>query len=223
MHLKKVLAMTAAACLMSLSAYAAQVNTIIDTGSGMWAEPEKVYAEVDDTVKGWFGMSEEAMENMNFKERMALKDKSGLTFIPTSDSDAVVQVYREEKGNTLNEDTMVTGTQTRDVSMTKDDLAALSKELGADYIFYFRVTNSMPTFSAGFFSAGQKVNVTTDFRIWDAKQAKYVFMKRYQTTGSSKTIYVGGAGSTSHAVQKGLEKALKKIGEDKAQIIAAVH
>lgn len=63
--------------------------------------------------------------------------------------------------------------------------------------------------------------MTTDFRIWDAKQAKYVFIKRYQTTGSSKSIYVG-MGSTSHAIEKGLKKALDKIGNDKAQIVAVV-
>lgn len=43
--------MTAAACLLTISSYAAQINTIIDTGSGMWSDPEKVYTEVDESVK----------------------------------------------------------------------------------------------------------------------------------------------------------------------------
>ena len=221
MRIKKILAMTAAACLLTISSYAAQINTIIDTGSGMWSDPEKVYTEVDESVKSWFGLSDQSMEELNFKERLALKNKSDLTFIPTADSDAAVQVYREERGRATADDGMVPGMVARDISLDRDDLAALSKELGSDYIFYFRITNSEPTYSAGFFSAGQKVNVTTDFRIWDAKQAKYVFIKRYQTTGSSKSIYVG-MGSTSHAIEKGLKKALDKIGNDKAQIVAVV-
>ena len=42
MKVKRILALTVAACLCSISVYATQINTIIDTGSGMWAEPEKV-------------------------------------------------------------------------------------------------------------------------------------------------------------------------------------
>lgn len=204
MKLKKYLTMAALVYMMTASAEAAQINTIIDTGSGMFAEPEKVYTEIDNAVKGWFPA------------------KSGHTFVPTSDSDAIVQIYREEKGSTINSDEMVAGTQARDVSMTKDDLAHLSNELGSDYIIYFRVTNTVPTFTTGFMSAGQKTNVTTDFRIWDVKGAKYAFVKRYQTTGSSSSFYMG-AGSASNAVKNGLEKALKQISADKAKIVAAVQ
>ncbi len=220
MNLKKYFGMAALICMMSVSAEAAQINTIIDTGSGMFAEPEKVYNEIDNTVKGWFCPSEEEQRNMTFSERQALREVSH-TFVPTSDSDAIVQIYREEKGSTVNSDEMVTGTQSRDVSMTKEDLTNLSKELGADYIIYFRVTNTVPTTSIGFMSAGQKTNVTTDFRIWNAKEEKYAFVKRYQTTGSSSSFYVG-MGSASKAVKDGLEKALKQISADKAKILEVV-
>lgn len=52
MNLKKYFTMAALVCLLSASAEAAQINTIIDTGSGMFAEPEKVYEEIDTTIKG---------------------------------------------------------------------------------------------------------------------------------------------------------------------------
>lgn len=204
MKLKKYLTMAALVCMLSASVEAAQINTIIDTGSGMFAEPEKVYEEIDTTIKGWFPA------------------RAGHKFVPTADSDAIVQIYREEKGATVNTDEMVAGTQARDVSMSKEDLAKLSSELGADYIMYFRVTNTVPTVSVGFMSAGQKTNVTTDFRIWDARAEKYVFVKRYQTTGSSNSFYMG-VGSASKAVKNGLEKALKQISADKAKILDAVQ
>lgn len=70
MNLKKYLAMAALVCMMSVSAEAAQINTVIDTGSGMFAEPEKVYSEIDNAVKGCFPA------------------KASHTFVPTSDSDA---------------------------------------------------------------------------------------------------------------------------------------
>ena len=47
-------------------------------------------------------------------------------------------------------------------------------------------------------------------------------MKRYQTTGSSSSFYMG-MGSASNAVKNGLEKALKQISADKAKIVAAVQ
>lgn len=215
-----VAGMLIATSIFTCNVEAAQINTIIDTGSGMFAEPEKVYQEIDNTVKSWFFPSDEELKQMKFTERQALKNSSHV-LVPTSDSDATVQIYREEKGVTDNTDTMVTGTQIRDVSMTKADLAELSNQLGSDYIMYFRVTNAVPTISVGFMSAGQKVNVTTDFRVWDAKKNNYVFVKRYQTTGSSSSFYAG-MGSAGKAVKDGLEKALKQISADKAKIVAVV-
>lgn len=217
---KNILGLCVAATMFAGNAEAGQVNTIIDTGSGMFAEPEKIYQEIDDTIKGWFFPSEEEMREMTFTQRRALKEAAP-TLIPASESDAIVQIYREEKGVAASTDQMVTGMQGRDLTLTKADFANLSTELGADYIMYFRVTNTVPTVSVGFMSAGQKTNVTTDFRVWDAAKGNYVFVKRYVTTGSSSSFYAG-MGSASNAVKDGLEKALKQISEDKAKIVEVV-
>lgn len=218
---KKILGFMLAATMFATSAEAAQINTIVDTGSGMFAEPEKIYNEIDETLKSWFLPSEKEMKEMTFSQRMALKKGEQHVLVPISESDAIVQIYREEKGAAVSTDQMVTGMQARDITITKEDLANLSAELGSDYIMYFRVTNTVPTVSVGFMSAGQKTNVTTDFRVWDAKQQKYVFVKRYVTTGSSSSFYAG-VGSASNAVKDGLEKALKQINKDKAKIIEVV-
>lgn len=203
-------------------AEAAQINTIIDTGSGMFAEPEKVYKEIDETINSWFNLSAEEMKKLTFKERMALKSNGEHTLVPAADSDAIVQIYREEKGIAVSSDQMVTGMQVRDTTMTKEDMANLCTELGADYIIYFRVTNTMPTMTSGFMSIGMKTNVTTDFRVWSAKEARYTYAKRYITTGSSSSFYMG-VGSASNAVKDGLEKALEQIDEDKAAIVASIQ
>ena len=76
----------------------------------------------------------------------------------------------------------------------------------------------MPRFSGGFMSASQKVNVTLDFRIWSDKKADFVYTKRAMTTGTSTTVYVGGMGSSSHAIEKGLKKGLKEIEKDSVKI-----
>ena len=207
--MKNILGLCVAATMFAGNAEAGQVNTIIDTGSGMFAEPEKIYQDIDDTIKA-----------VSYTHLRALKEAAP-TLIPASESDAIVQIYREEKGVAASTDQMVTGMQGRDLTLTKADFANLSTELGADYIMYFRVTNTVPTVSVGFMSAGQKTNVTTDFRVWDAAKGNYVFVKRYVTTGSSSSFYAG-MGSASNAVKDGLEKALKQISEDKAKIVEVV-
>lgn len=52
----KCLGILLAANLFTASAEAAQINTIVDTGSGMFAEPEKVYAKIDSTLKVGFSL-----------------------------------------------------------------------------------------------------------------------------------------------------------------------
>ena len=54
MKLKRIVGLAVLSCLLLVTAAAAQINTIIDTGSGMFAEPEKLYSEIDATVKSWF-------------------------------------------------------------------------------------------------------------------------------------------------------------------------
>lgn len=44
-------------CMMSVNAEGMQINTVIDTGAGMFAEPEKVYSEIDNAVKGCFPLN----------------------------------------------------------------------------------------------------------------------------------------------------------------------
>lgn len=217
----KCAAMLLAANLFAVSAEASQINTIVDTGSGMFAEPEKVYDKIDDTLKSWFFPSEKEKEKMTFSQKHALQTGEQIVLVPISESDGTVQIYREEKGAAVSSDEMITGTNARNIAITKEDLKKLSKELGSDYIMYFRVTNTVPTVSVGFLSAGQKTNVTTDFRVWDAKKENYVFVKRYVTTGSSNSFYLG-VGSASNAVEDGLKKALKQIDKDKDKIIAVV-
>ena len=71
-------------------------------------------------------------------------------------------------------------------------------------------------------TGGQKVNVVLDFRIWSKKKDDYVYLKRYTTTGSSNTFYVGGFGSSGKAVDDGLKKSLKQVEKDGSKIRLAM-
>ena len=194
----------AAAIALSGSSPAVNVAVVLDTPGSYWAEPEKVYGAIDDTMK------------VLFKESSAYKVQS------VSDTDAYVQVYREENGQATTDDNgYMAGTGVRDLSLKKDDLAKLSEHFGADYLIYARVTSSAPQVKIGFMSGGQKVNVTTDFRIWSTKKKDFVYMKRYITSGSSNSFYAG-MGDSGHAVEKGLKKGLKEVEKDATKIRTAM-
>ena len=65
-----------AVSLFGSTADAAQINTIIDTGSGMFAEPEKVYQEIDKHVKSWFFPSEDEQKKLTLYEMMHMDDST---------------------------------------------------------------------------------------------------------------------------------------------------
>ena len=212
----KCLGVLLAVNILACSAEAARINTVIDTTSGMYGDPESVYNEIDYTVKSWFFPSEEEMKKMTFSQRTALENGNQHVLVPFSESDAIVQIYREEKaaaiirGQAVSDLQPFTGMQVLDTTINKEDLVKLSPRLGADYILYFKVTNNVPAY----ISDSQKVNVTTDFRVWDAKIGDYVFAKRYVTAGFARTRHYG-LGSPSDAIRSGLIQALDQIDKDK--------
>lgn len=176
------------------------VAVVLDTPGGMFSEPEKVYTMVQGSLDNIF------------------KGVAQYKILPLGETDSYVQIYREENDLTLNMDTAITGVTQRDLSLKKDDISKICKHFEADYVIYTRVTSTAPRVSIGFMSAGQKVNVTLDFRVWSDKKADFVYTKRAMTTGSSKTIYAGGMGSSSHAIEKGLKKGLEEIEKDSLKI-----
>lgn len=194
-------------CSLSHQVYAVDLNdnkitvaVVLDTPGGMFSEPEKVYTTVQESLDNIF------------------KGSAQYKILPIGETDSYVQIYREENNLTVNMDTEITGVAQRDLSLKKTDINKICKHFEANYIVYTRVTSTAPRVSIGFMSAGQKVNVTLDFRIYSDKKADFVYMKRAMTTGSSKTIYAGGMGSSSRAVEKGLKKALEEIEKDSTKI-----
>ena len=183
---------------------ATQVAVLLDTPSGYFAEPEKVYESIQNTLNNIF------------------KGSSLYKVQPLGETDAYLQIYREEHDLANNMENGYMTVAGRDLSLKKENVNELCKSLGADYVIYTRVTNSMPRYTGGFWSAGQKVNVVLDFRVWSNKKEDYVYTKRTTTTGSSSTFYVGGVGSSSHAVEDGLKKGLQEVEKDATKIRLAM-
>lgn len=181
----------------------ATVAVILDTPDGMFSEPEKVYTTFQETLNKIFANS------------------SRYEFLAVGDTASYIQMYREENDLIVNVDNGVSNSDSIK-PLKKEDYDNICKHFNADYMIYARVTTSFPRVSGGFFSASQSVNVTMDFRIWEGKKTDFVYTKRTSTTGKSTTVYAGGFGSSSHAVEKGLKKGLQEIEKDAAKIKAAM-
>ena len=185
------------------AALAATVAVVLDTPAGMFSEPEKVNANLQETLDKIF------------------TDKTNYSFLPIEDANAYIQIYREEHD-------LITSMNNEDgyvvlKPLKKEDYANLCNYFGADYLIYVNVTSSIPKFSGGFFTASQSVNVTTDFRIWQNGKNDFAYMKRSSMKGKSTTVYAGGVGSSTHAIEKGLKKGLQEIEKEAPKIRAAMN
>ena len=181
-----------------------KVSVILDTPSSSFASPEKIYKTVDSSLSKIF------------------QNNSKYDIQSLGDTDAYVQLYREDKNRAATVDNgIITSSGERDLSLTREDLPELCSHFESDYMIYIRVANSTPTLTGSVFSAGQKVNVTLDFRIWSVAKNDFVYLKRYVTTGSSSSFYIG-MGSSVRAINKALKKGLSEIEKDAANILAVM-
>ena len=182
-------------------AYAAKVTVVLDAPTGTFTEPEKVYQLVQETLG------------------KILQNSSSYEILPPSDTENYVQIYREE-----HDMIMSTGADEgahEEKWLKKEDLNNICTHFGGDYLIYVRVTSTAPKVSVGLFSNSQKMNVLTDFRVWDNVKKDFSYMKRANAQGSSTAIYAG-MGSSSRALEKGLKKGLQEIEKDASKIREAM-
>ena len=175
---------------------------IFDTPTGTFSEPEKVYQLVQDTLGNILKSSAADYE-----------------ILPPDATEGYVQIYREE--HDLIVSTGAEEGEHVEKWLKMEDLDNICTHFGGDYIVYTRVTNTAPKISVGFFSASQKTNVVTDFRVWSNSKKDFAYMKRTTMTGTSTAIYAG-IGSSARALEKGLRKGLLEIERDASKIRAAL-
>lgn len=194
----------AAIDLSTLNAKTTNISVVLDTPAGYAAEPERVYTSIKESLDKIF------------------PNKSIYKIQPIEDNEAYVQVYREEHCQAASvDDGYTAGNGMRDLTLKKNDLATLNDHFGSDYLVYIRITNSVPQIKVDWFSAGQQVNVTMDFRIWSKSKNDFIYMKRAMTTGKS-TSYYAGMGDSGHAIEKGIKKGLAEVEKEASKIRMAM-
>lgn len=123
--------------------------------------------------------------------------------LPFDDAQMQKKIYREEHN-------MVTSDYATISALKMADVQALGKQLGADYILFLNVNNTMPRISAGFFSMSFKTTITCDMRLMKVTDGKYSFMKQAVKDGSS-TAVMYGVPSFNGAYRDALDKSLEDL------------
>lgn len=188
-------------------AFAAKVVIVLDAPTGTFTEPEKVHAMVETSLGKILGNSSE------------------YEIVPFTDTENFVQIYREEHDMIMS--TGADEGQHEEKWLKKEDINNVCNNFGGNYVVYVRVTSTAPKHSTGIFTSGQKMNVVTDFRVWSNSKKDFSYMKRATTQGSSQTVNISvfgrGSGSSSHALEKALNKGLQEIEKDSPKIREAMQ
>ncbi|MBR0260209.1 MAG: hypothetical protein IJQ85_00225 [Selenomonadaceae bacterium] len=208
--LKKIFSVMCMAAVIVFAAhsqaFAAKVAIVLDAPTGTFTEPEKVYSMVETSLG------------------KILQNSSDYEIISPADTENYVQIYREEHDMIMS--TGADEGQHEEKWLKKEDINNICNYFGGNYVIYIRVTSTAPKHSMGVFTSGQKMNVVTDFRVWSNAKKDFSYMKRATTQGSSQTVNVSifgrGSGSSSHALEKGLNKGLQEIEKDSAKIREAM-
>ena len=187
--------------------YAAKVTVVLDAPTGTFTEPEKVYQMVQESLG------------------KILQNSSAYEILPPSDTENYVQIYREEHDMIMS--TGADESKHEEKWLKKQDIDNICTHFGGNYLIYIRVTSTDPKHTTGIFTSGQKINVVTDFRVWDSAKKDFSYMKRATAQGSSSTVNISvfgrGNGSSVHALENGLKKGLQEIEEDATKIRATME
>lgn len=134
--------------------------------------------------------------------------------LPLSDSLSAIQLYREEHDMAA---VVSSGWSGYALPMKKENVQDIGKSMACDYVFFVRLTNDIPRYSAGFLSTTAKTNITCDARVMNVAKGEYTFMKQIITEGKSTAVYMG-APSFEKAYFRAFEKALNEIKIDTTKI-----
>ena len=129
--------------------------------------------------------------------------KPKFEILPFDDAQMQKKIYREENN-------MVTSDYATISALKMADVQALGKQLGADYVLFLNVHNTMPRVGVGFFSMSFKTTITCDMRLMNVADGKYSFMKQVVKDGSS-TAVMYGVPSFDSAYRDALSKALEGL------------
>lgn len=134
--------------------------------------------------------------------------------VPLADALSQIQVYREEHDMSS---LVSSGWSGYAIPLKKEHVQAIGRNMGADYVFFVRLTNDMPRYSSGFMSLTAKTNISCDARVMNVGQGQYTYMKIINTEGKSTAIYAGTP-SFDKAYFRAFEKAFEQIQIDTSKI-----
>lgn len=136
--------------------------------------------------------------------------KDRFTVMSTADSIVATEEYRKanDMGNVLAEGR---GGYTKPMRM--DNVIGLGKQMGANYVLFFKLTNDAPQYGRNMLGATVKANIICEIRIMNVAKGMYSINKQIVEKGKSTAIYQGMP-SFNHAYLYAFQKAVGLLNFD---------
>lgn len=139
-----------------------------------------------------------------------LFSKERFDVMSTKDSVAATDAYRKTNNmaDMINEGR---GGYTKPMRM--DNVIGLGKQMGADYVLFFKLSNDAPKMGGNFLGATVKANIICEIRVLNVAKGMYSVNKQIVEKGKSTAIYQG-IPSFNHAYFYAFQKAINMLTID---------
>lgn len=136
--------------------------------------------------------------------------KDRFDVMSTADSIAATEAYR--KANDM-DDVLAEGRGGYTKPMRMDNVTGLGKQMGANYVLFFKLTNDAPQYGRNMLGATVKANIICEIRVMNVAKGMYSINKQIVEKGKSTAIYQGMP-SFNHAYLYAFQKAVGLLNFD---------
>ena len=187
--------------------YLLTVLTVLLMTSGMAYAEEKVGILLEAPIE--FCNDVNVHELIDNKTAL-LFPKDRFTVMSTADSIAATEVYR--KANDM-DNVLAEGRGGYTKPMRMDNVIGLGKQMGANYVLFFKLSNDAPQYGRNMLGATVKANIICEIRVMNVAKGMYSINKQIVEKGKSTAIYQGMP-SFNHAYMYAFKKAVGLLNFD---------
>lgn len=136
--------------------------------------------------------------------------KDRFVVMSAKDSVAATEIYRKnnDMANMISEGR---GGYTK--PMRPDNVIGLGKQVGADYVLFFKLSNDAPKYGGNMLGATVKANIICEIRVMNVAKGMFSVNKQIVEKGKSTAVYQGMP-SFTHAYFYAFSKAVNMLNID---------
>ena len=171
--------------LKALIKYLLMITTALLLTTGMAFAQEKVGIVLEAPLE--FCNDVKVHELIDNKTAQ-LFPKDRFNVMSTADSIAAVETYR--KANNMN-DVLNEGRGGYTKPMRMENIEGFGKQIGANYVLFFKLSNDAPKYGRNMIGATVKANIICETRVMNVAKGMYSINKQVVEKGKSTAVYAG--------------------------------